>query len=288
MTFSNSPNAWLDGLLRAARQFPRLPEFLDGRQVTGPMPPTLMGPVPPWARRIPAGKSGAVARYRNGVGSGPYSGPTYAKRMVGGLSRSEEVARDGVATVSTGLRDPGGVSYGSWHLATNRGRPQEFLQSEGARWAPRFQGLRPGTPEFSRVWRLVAAQDPSGFEAAQREFIRRTNYQAALAEVRQRTGADLSRGSAALQDVVWSTAVQHGPYGVLVDAVRRTPGQVDDPAFEEALVRAVYDERSRSWPATRARYDRERAAALAMLAADRDRKRATLVEPIPPRLVPRF
>ncbi|MEN5059511.1 LysM peptidoglycan-binding domain-containing protein [Luteimonas sp. TWI1416] len=130
---------------------------------------------------------------------------------LGQLSEQYETGGRGPGTVSSGVGDPGGVSYGSYQLATNRGRPQEFLAEEGSRWAGAFGGAAPGTPAFSATWREIAAREPAAFADAQHAYIQRTHYDVQTEHVRTNTGLDVSDRSAAVQDAVWSTAVQHGP-----------------------------------------------------------------------------
>lgn len=183
------------------------------------------------------------------------------KPEMGSLSAHYETNGRGPGTVSTGNGDIGGVSYGSYQLSTAAGRPQEFLANEGARWAAEFAGQRAGTPEFSRTWRNVAAREPEAFQQAQHDYIERTHYDPQAERVEQRTtvagadggvavaGVDLSQHSRALQNVAWSTAVQHGPRSnIVADAIRdvRASGIQDwDPGFDRAVINAVYDERGR-------------------------------------------
>jgi len=245
-------------------------------------PPTLMGAPRVGRARV---KQGGITAIRTGPPE-PWREPDHAKKLLGEVSQQYEVGDRGVGAVSTGMmgagrRDPGGVSYGPWQLATNRGRPQEFLQSEG-----QISRAAPGTPEFAQAWREVAGETPREFQHAQREFIRRTHYGRALSRLRETTGADLSSGSSTLQNVIWSTAVQHGPdTPVFANAVRRVEGLRGNPHYEYALIDAIYDERRRQFPETADRFRRERLDALAAWSADRDLK----VPPvrIPPRLAPR-
>ncbi|NEX94851.1 hypothetical protein [Caulobacter sp. 17J65-9] len=205
---------------------------------------------------------------------------------LGELSSTYETSGRGPGTVSTGKGDKGGVSYGSYQLSTNNARPQDFLAREGAPWAARFAGLAPGGAAFSEVWRAVAAEDPARFQAAQHEYIRRTHYQPQVDRVAAATGLDLSRRSYALQDAIWSTAVQLGPEtDAVVKALRRVGGDPNGPAFEPALVRALYEERGRrrpdgllyyfpsaapkDQPSLSARFQREGAQALKMLEDER-------------------
>lgn len=168
---------------------------------------------------------------------------------LGALSSRYETGGRGPGTVSSGAGDPGGVSYGSYQLAGNMNRPQEFLANEGSRWAGEFGGAAPGTNGFSATWREIAAREPEAFQAAQHDFIQRTHYDVQTDRIAN-AGLDVSTRSHALQDVVWSTSVQHGPNSAVVTrAMATVERQGIDPssgeAYDRALIDAVYDERGR-------------------------------------------
>lgn len=203
---------------------------------------------------------------------------------LGALSRRHEVGDRGPGTVSGGKGDPGGVSYGSYQLASKLGNARRFLETEGRRWLGRFGDHAEGSEAFSAVWRAVAAQEPAAFQAAQHAHVRRTHYEPQLRLIRSRSGIDLGSRSRALRDVVWSVAVQHGPGSLLV---ARALAGLDsaDPDFDRKAIEAIYAERARlrddgrpayfprSSPAVQRgvarRFRAERADALAMLAAER-------------------
>jgi len=172
------------------------------------------------------------------------------EHRLGGLSEQYETGGRGPGTVSTGAGDPGGVSYGSYQLATNRGRPQEFLADEGSQWAAEFGGAAPGSDAFSNTWRTIAAREPDAFGDAQHAFIQRTHHDVQVDRVATNTGLDIGTRAHAVQDAVWSTAVQHGPASnVVTTAVRNVEAQGLSPgdgvAFDRALIDAIYDERGR-------------------------------------------
>jgi len=196
---------------------------------------------------------GAVAAAEREVGPAPGLPSTASSispiRELGNLSRKYEVGARGPETVSTGKGDRGGVSYGCYQLASNLGRPAEFLKAEGSAWRERFGGSAEGSPQFSHIWRKCAKEDAKAFEAAQHKFIERTHYAVQLAKVKKDTGIDLSTRSRAVQDVAWSVAVQHGPRnGLIVRAVQSLNVGPDDPGFDRALIEAVYAERGRRDP----------------------------------------
>jgi LysM repeat protein len=181
----------------------------------------------------------------------PAGTQTGAHHSRGDLSSRYETGGRGPGTVSTGRGDHGGVSYGSYQLATNAHRPQQFLAHEGAQWAPQFAGQTPGTPEFSATWRRIAQQEPQAFHAAQHRFIERTHYDPSVSRTLNRTGLDVNQRSAALQDVVWSTAVQHGPGNdIVAGAVRKVDARMsrNDPGYDSAVIHEIYAERGRRDP----------------------------------------
>jgi arylsulfatase len=161
---------------------------------------------------------------------------------LGRLSEKYESGGRGPGTVSTGRGDPGGVSYGTYQLASKVGRADEFVR----RYYPgEFRGLKGGTPEFTARWKQLAARDPVGLHANEHAFIRETHYDPQAEKLKAELGLDVAERSAALRDVVWSTAVQHGPRtDVIVVAVGPLVRKQDEVS-DEALIRAIYAERGR-------------------------------------------
>lgn len=167
-------------------------------------------------------------------------------KPLGSLSRRYEVGARGPETVSTGKGDAGGVSYGTYQLASKLGRPAQFLAAEGKRWADRFAGTTEGSPEFSAVWKAVARKEPVSFDAAQHAFIERTHFAVQMAFIAAQTGADMAARSAALHNVIWSCAVQHGPKGKIVcEAMKQVTLKPAEGGYDRALIDAIYAERGR-------------------------------------------
>lgn len=178
----------------------------------------------------------------------PQQNQASGDQNLGKLSEKYETGGRGPGTVSSGAGDSGGVSYGSYQLATNRNRPQEFLANEGKQWASEFKGLQPGTAKFSAKWKEIAAREPEAFQAAQHNFIQRTHYDVTAANIKN-NGLDISQRSAALRDVVWSTSVQHGPNNKIVqkamDNLTARGIKQDNPNYDRELIQAIYAERGR-------------------------------------------
>lgn len=145
-------------------------------------------------------------------------------------------------TVSTGNGDIGGVSYGSYQMSTASGSAGQFVS--GSPYAGEFASLQPGTAAFSDKWREIAARDPAGFQAAQHEYIKENYYDVQSSRLQQDLALDPNQHSNALQQVIWSTSVQHGAYSDIVeDALAgRDVGRMSDTD----LINSIYAERGRT------------------------------------------
>lgn len=163
------------------------------------------------------------------------------------LSERYETGGRGPGTVSTGQGDAGGISYGSYQLATNTGDAAAFVASAAAKpWARDFDGLTPGTAAFGARWKAVAQRDADAFGAAQHAYIHDSHYIPAVRRVERVTGYDLDGASDAVRNVAWSVAVQHGRAAeILTDAVRRTDRTVarSDPTYDARLIDNAYARR---------------------------------------------
>jgi hypothetical protein len=129
---------------------------------------------------------------------------TAERWSLGQTSASYESGSAGAGAISTGKGDHGGVSYGSYQFSTVTGTLREYLQQ--STYGAQFDGLTPVTPQFDAKWRELARTDP-GFAQDQHDFVGRSHYGAQVAALKA-DGLDLSDRGMAVQDAVWSTAVQ--------------------------------------------------------------------------------
>ncbi|EPX64099.1 hypothetical protein D187_005232 [Cystobacter fuscus DSM 2262] len=155
----------------------------------------------------------------------------------------------GAGVVSTGKGDAGGVSYGSYQIATKTGTAAAFVQWLETHYPDMFDelaGHEPGTPGFSAAWKVLAESDAERFFEAQHVFIGETHYTPARKGVEEKLKLSLSGRSLAVKDALWSCAVQHGPRGAYDRLWRaalagKEPSSLDDAS----LLQAVYAERGR-------------------------------------------
>lgn len=166
---------------------------------------------------------------------------------LGKLSEKYESGGRGPGTVSSGKGDPGGVSYGTYQLASKIGRADEFVQKY---YPDVFRGLKGGTEEFTRKWKELAAKDAAGLRKNEHAFIKETHYDSQIRKIAWELKLDVTKRSAALRDAVWSTAVHHGPNTDVVTAAAKTllaegKAKSIDGTTDEQLLRAIYAERGR-------------------------------------------
>jgi len=170
----------------------------------------------------------------------------------------------------------GGTSYGLYQIASGVGTMRRFLDylkdkapdiaSQLASAGPANTGGRHGA--MASEWKSIAAANPNRFEALQQDFIRETHYQPALRSITLSTGEDLSKRSQAVREVLWSTAVQHGPNGAAdiftqsLDKLQ-AKGQANS---DKALIEEVYAQRMAQF----AGHGRLRVAVSTRLADEKD------------------
>lgn len=136
---------------------------------------------------------------------------------LGQTSSKYETGGRGPGTVSSGFDDPGGVSYGSYQMTSQTmtrsgdiirgGTVAAFLKHSN--FGNEFAGMAPGDARFNEKWKALAKADPT-FADAQHAYIKQTHYDR-MTERLKHKGLDLSDRGQAVQDALWSTAVQYGP-----------------------------------------------------------------------------
>lgn len=191
----------------------------------------------------PSATRGADGKFKKRHDVKPVSKEVLAASDVGFVSQKYESGRKGVSAISSGIGDPGGVSYGTYQLATKTGTMSKFLESkEASNYADKFKGLTPGSAEFNKVYAEVASSDGENFNKAQHDFIKRTHYDP-VATLAQKYGYDIN--DRATQEMLWSQSVQHG-YGGNQKIFERLKARGIDPskASKEDLIRETYAERA--------------------------------------------
>lgn len=151
----------------------------------------------------------------------------------GSLGSLSERFESGGNPGAIGYDSTGGYSYGTYQLAHNNA--QNFInQSE---YAGDFSGIAFNSPQYRAKWQEIAKEDPQGFAAAQKDYIKRTHFDPQMKRIAD-AGIDVTRLNPVVLDAIWSTAVQHGPSTQIVVNALKNAGP--NPADQ---IKAIYTTR---------------------------------------------
>ena len=162
------------------------------------------------------------------------------RKDLGSLAAKFESGTEGIAAI--GYDRHGGTSYGKFQIASRvgtMGRFIRYLEAKAPDLAARLASSGPANTggragKMPAAWKGIAGEDPQRFERLQNDFIRESHYEPALRQLGERTGISFDALPAALQEVVFSTAVQHGPGGAF-RIVSRALDRVGEGRFSSAL-----------------------------------------------------
>ena len=138
-------------------------------------------------------------------------------------------------------KDNIGYAYGAWQMNSQVGALRDFVKSikNDERFA-RLAELKIDSPEFQDEWARVAKAYPNAFLEKQHEFIEKTKFKPVLDYARS---VGLNTTNRAVQEALWSQAVQHGFEGnkKIIDAAVKKVGKSSSP---DEIVRALYESRA--------------------------------------------
>lgn len=171
--------------------------------------------------------------------------------MLGDLSKKYESSGD-AGTISSGYGDAGGKSYGMYQFSSTMGVVDNYvkwLQENGYWFGDELAKYTVGSSYFDDAWRFLANSDNRGdFERSQHDFTKAMYYDRACGLLAD-SGYHVNKHSKVMKDVVWSRAVQYGPYQIVEmfdDACTIVLGgkfnlsYVDDKSFDERMIKAIY------------------------------------------------
>jgi hypothetical protein len=182
---------------------------------------------------------------------------------LGAVSAKYESGKGGAGTISSGVGDAGGKSYGTFQLASKTGTAQKFIDQSP--YAKEFAGLNPGTSAFDAKWKEISGKDSAGFEQSQKDFIAKTHFEPAKAAADKLGFKTSDRG---VSEAIYSASVQHGGVNKILEKTAK-----ENPNFEtmtsQQQIEALYKSRGEyadqfvNKAAGSGRYEREKIDALA-------------------------
>jgi hypothetical protein len=182
-------------------------------------------------------------------GAGASMSGSSSNLALGALSEEFESLGNSAAI---GFDKKGGHSYGKYQIATRTGTFASFMKFVANKFTNLAENLKKaggtasatkGTQLFQSTWKSLRGN--ADFEASQHDFIQLTHYDPLVAAL-QKIGLDANQYSLALQNVIWSVAVQHGTKlgrGVFEKALKSLSSI--NGTSEKQIIKALYAERSK-------------------------------------------
>ena len=170
--------------------------------------------------------------------------------MLGDLSKKFE-SNGNPGAISNGWGDAGGKSYGMYQLASNTGSVHNYLgwaKQKGYWFANDLLTYDVGSVGFDNLWYwLGKSANREDFIKSQHDYIMEKYYVPAV-EALKEAGYDVEgKLSVTMADVVWSRAVQYGPYQIveMFTIACQSLGYpnlsyVNDKYFDEEMIKAIY------------------------------------------------
>lgn len=147
-------------------------------------------------------------------------------------------------TIADTPGDPGGKSYGVYQFASNMGSLNSFLVWLSDQDKNLYEKLMDARnidggygKNFDEVWKKIASENSQYFYDLQHTYIKGPYFDSVVSYFKGK-GFDIESRSKALQNVVWSTAVQHG-----VGGAESIIGGQDLTKSDREIIIGIYNER---------------------------------------------
>lgn len=161
---------------------------------------------------------------------------------LGQTSKRYESGNSGPATISSGIGDYGGVSYGTYQFASRDGYESSVAKFVNqCSFSNQFKGLMPGSQEFSYKWKQICSTHMEQFGKEQHNYIKLRYYDNALVKL-SRIGVYVEKLCFGVKELIWSTAVQFGPAGCY-NIFRRCG--INSQTHNLSIIDLVYMEKSK-------------------------------------------
>lgn len=165
---------------------------------------------------------------------------------LGQLSEKYE-GRASAGTVSSGVGDKGGVSFGKYQFASKTGGLASFMDELKESNPEYYEKLTANGGEFYRNknansqfqenWKELAKEDPN-FAKVQDEIAKKKWFDPTAKKFQDITGVD-PNSSKALANAIWSAGIQHGG----VDKIFKMSG-IEEGQSQEEMIRRLYGARA--------------------------------------------
>lgn len=161
---------------------------------------------------------------------------------LGGMAAAFESGKAGTSAV--GFDSTGGTSFGKYQIATRTGTMDKFMEHLKKTNPEAFDRLTKAGPAdsgkdgaFAQEWKKLSGEGK--LAGSEHDFIKKTHYDVGVSKVKDKNLQGMIGNSKALQEVMFSTSVQHGGGGA---------GGIFNKSYKEGmseqdLIKAIYAER---------------------------------------------
>jgi len=168
--------------------------------------------------------------------------PRTDDQQLGFMAKQYESGKMGTSAI--GFDKTGGSSYGAYQIATKTGTMDRFMSYLKENNPEAYERLsQAGDPnvagggKFGKEWKKLAEEGK--LQTSEKDFIKKTHYDVGMGKVKDENLQKMIGDSQALQEVMWSTSVQHGGGGA---------GQIFNKVYkpgmsQEDLIKGIYAER---------------------------------------------
>jgi hypothetical protein len=235
--------------------------------------------ISPYVPRDSMNLNGILNNSNLNMQSGSYGGDS-----LGNLSARYESGSRGSGAV--GWDSTGGTSYGKYQIATKTGTMNEFMKYLKTNNPEAYSRLSAAGPadsgkngKFAQEWQALAKEGMLG--NSEHDFIKKTHYDVGMSGIGNKSLQEMIGNNKALQEMMWSTSVQHGGGG----ASSIFNKSFKEGMSEEDFIKAVYAKRGTQFgnssssvqKAVKNRFADEEQKALAMLDIPNNRVGSTML-----------
>jgi hypothetical protein len=168
--------------------------------------------------------------------------PRSEDQQLGFMAKQYESGKMGTSAI--GFDRTGGSSYGAYQIATKTGTMDRFMNYLKENNPEAYERLSragdpnvPGGGNFGKEWKKLAEEGK--LQESEKDFIKKTHYDVGIGKLKDEGLQKMLGESKALQEVMWSTSVQHGGGGA-----SQIFNKVYKPGMsQEDLIKGIYAER---------------------------------------------
>lgn len=160
-------------------------------------------------------------------------------KELGELSHKYEVGPKGsIATISTGIGDPGGKSYGLWQIASKTGTLDAFVKKSHF---PELRNSPLASAEFDTAWKKLCFEHPEEFRQEQWHFIKTTHFDPIFTYWNNELKMAYNN---TIGQVLWSISVQHGKAKTILANTKQALSSYSTYDLD-ILIKELYNQRGK-------------------------------------------